>query len=412
MQKTAQKRSILNKLKEMTNISGKAAEKFFNPEFKKIMESLRSKDDQIRAIVSGESIKSSDKFDETGMPIPNASPGSDAISLKALLKSAKSSINRREYMSAAGDLGRFHKKMADVVQLIASLDNDVDKVHHEFLFKELSPEQKERLLYLKNKWSSDQQSNLVKRAGFIDDFFYNLTNKRGKALAAWEKRYPKIVGKIKTDTVALLAKSEALLDFVLITLKEMASARATRNLDTYIAAASKITKSYNAYDSGKGGFKDYYTGTIKPYLDKVNLMEEKPEEVKPGAAPVAVPDLNMPPKSNLPSTNETSGPAPDLNLPSKPVVPAMPATPPSAGTEPERKTDPGAPPVMKNEFTAKPPTPGSKKAHNEFLSSLESMSSESPAMLALYIKKYAQSIQSTDLETSINLLKISKAIGG
>jgi hypothetical protein len=74
MQKTAQKRSLLNKLREVTNISGIATEKFFNPEFQELMDRLRDQtDDPIRSIVSGEAIG-------------NASPPDDAISLKELLK--------------------------------------------------------------------------------------------------------------------------------------------------------------------------------------------------------------------------------------------------------------------------------------------------------------------------------------
>src|SRR6266403_1952266 len=101
MQKAAQKRSLLNKLREMTNVGGIASEKVFHPEFQQLMDKLRNEtDDPIRAIVSGEQIG-------------EASPPDDGIGLKDLLKSARSNVNRREYMKAVADLGRFHKKMND-----------------------------------------------------------------------------------------------------------------------------------------------------------------------------------------------------------------------------------------------------------------------------------------------------------
>ena len=104
MQKTAQrksgKRSILNKIREMTNVSGIAAEKFFNPEFERVMDSLRQADNKIRAVVSGQDIEGED-------------PGDDYMSLKDLYKSAKSNFSRREYMTSVAFLGRFHKKVND-----------------------------------------------------------------------------------------------------------------------------------------------------------------------------------------------------------------------------------------------------------------------------------------------------------
>src|ERR1700722_8619283 len=119
MQKIAQRRGILNKLREMTNVSGVAAEKFFNPQFQEVMENLRQVDDNIRSIVSGQSIDSGD-------------PGKDPTSLKKLIQSAKSNLNRREYMTAVAELGRFHKKLFDMITEIGNLHSKVDEVHHQF----------------------------------------------------------------------------------------------------------------------------------------------------------------------------------------------------------------------------------------------------------------------------------------
>lgn len=530
MQKTAQKRSILNKLREMTNVSGIAAEKFFNPEFQRVMESLREKDDQIRSLVAGEAIGMGD-------------PGNDSIALKDLLKSSKSNLNRREYMSAIADLGRFHKKLFDVVQEISKLSFDVDQVHHEFLFKDLDDEKKQHLHDLKSRFAHNRRMEMIKEASVMD-FFYNIGTKRGRALAAWEKRYPKQVGKLKKDTAVLQSRSEALLQQVLSALKEMASARSTRNVDAYTKAADKITKSYQGYDKS---FRDYYTANVKGFLEKVELIsptekldkkqtkemggqevatdgvpdtekmpdpaeqakafeykemrrrqgltpKEIAEELAAGKGPSTIPASPLPqiwdkspngptgtipagPLSehseplplvqrkapNIPSlvppTDRTGPPsrmsdpalsptmlspgqpgAPAPSIPSAPAVPAIsqpdyggsgvvpPSNPPSRHTQMygSEFLGGGAPGTQ---MGVAPPAnaPGGFKsdqiaremgynvestAHSKFYAALESLSGESPELLASFIAKYARKIQATDPETSIELLQIVKRIKG
>ena len=104
MEKTAQKRSLLNKLRENVDIGGIAAEKvpFLNPGFQEVMEKLRQADDQARSIALGEAVG-----DNGIMP-------EDPVSLKDLLKESESALNRREYMKAAAFLSRFHNKVIDI----------------------------------------------------------------------------------------------------------------------------------------------------------------------------------------------------------------------------------------------------------------------------------------------------------
>src|SRR6185436_11240322 len=193
MQKTAQKRSLLNKLREMTNVSGIAAEKFFNPEFEDVMNRLRDEtDDPVRAIVTGQQIGEAE------------APG-DGLSLKSLLSSAKSNLNRREYMKSVADLGRFHKKMHDVVKILSGFRATLDSVHEKFLFKDLDDESKEHLHDLHNRFApkaaSRNQEYFLKQANILD-FFANIGTERGRALSAWEKRYPKQVAQLKKSSAS------------------------------------------------------------------------------------------------------------------------------------------------------------------------------------------------------------------
>jgi len=272
MQKTAQKRNFFNKLRESVNISGKAAENFFNPQFKKVMTTLRIVDNNIRSIVTGEEIGSEEAMDGS---VVTGSPGSDpGISMKELLKSSRSNINKLEYMRAVADLGRFHKKMMEINQELQKLQFEIDDVHHQFLFGKpdddtpvLSDEQRQHLHDLKTRFAHYQRMELIKEAGIMD-FFYHLTE-RGRALKFWEKRFPKQVGKLKKDTQALQNKSEAVLNQIISLLKDMAQARSVRNLDAYEKAANKMSAIYKSYHSF---FEKYYNDNVKGFLEKVELI--------------------------------------------------------------------------------------------------------------------------------------------
>lgn len=400
MQKTAQKRSILNKLREMTNVSGIAAEKFFNPQFEEVMKNIRAKDDQIRSLVAGEKIGSGD--------------APQSKSLKELLKQSKSNLNRREYMASVADLGRFHEQVKRAVDEINSIDDKVNEVHNQFLFKDLGDEHKEQLSSLRNRFEK-KQASLVRQAGIMD-FFYNVGTKRGRALAAWEKRYPQETNKFKNGITALLQKSQNLLEITIASLKEMASARSVRNIDNYVTSAAKIKKAFSIYEDGKSGFKEFYNTTLKPYLSKMEAFDSKPS-----------PDVAVP-----------TAPAPGASELAKQEIPVGTTTSPLAYIKPDTVT-PTVPPQQEFVGSTTIPTPppenmqqglidvdvdrapdtlrmpppsGMKAAHKKFFATLETLSNESPIILASFIRKYAQTIQSADPETSINLFKIAKSIKG
>ena len=461
MQKTAQKRSVLNRLREMSNVSGIAAENFFNPQFKEVMENLRAIDANIRSITTGQQIEGAD---------PDPGNTGDTHSLKDLLKSSKSNFNRREYMTSVAELGRFHKKFADIVRQINNLHNKVNEVHHQFLFQDLDEDRKNQLQDLKNRWAAEERAALIKEASIMD-FFYNIGTKRGRALAFYEKRYPKEVGRLKKETSNLLAKSESMLAQLLSSLKEMAGARAIRNVDKYMTAASKIAKSYENYDNL---FKDYYNTNIKGFLEKIELVAptKKVDDKGLGKTEIStkeVPDLELAPKSTVikapgsewvkpsnptvppeefghvsipPTSTDYSNPSipgpppmptnigvipntlppsdtkPDLGPPSgmesnPPVGKTMMGVAPQAqpprqtmmGVVPSSQTEPSPPPVLR-------PTLPQASAHTNFMESLESMANEDPRILSSYIKKYAQSIQEQSPEVAIKLFQVAKSIRG
>lgn len=411
MQKTAQHRGILNKIREMTNISGQAAEKFFNPEFQKVMESLREKDSTIRSLVAGQEVEGGD-------------PGSDPISLKELYKSAKSNFNRREYMTAIAELGRFHKKLFDLSTLINNLSFDVDQVHHEFLFKDLGDDHKKQLNELKTRFAAQKNMHLVKEAGIMD-FLHNLTSKRGRALALWEKRYPNQVKKLKSDTSSLLNKSESILNLILTSLKDMASARATRDVDRYMKGAEKIYKNYQNYDRV---FKDFYNENVKGFLDKVELIspvkivdnkdlakQEIPVDNTKSESEVVPPTIVDGPPKDMTITPSSSPYAPTALAPEKmPSIPGPPKTPaditknvPDTIPTQEEGLD-NTSDEFESDRIAK--EMWGKSSHKKFFNTLEALSNDSPILIKNYIKKYAKSIEETDPTLSIKLFNLTRTI--
>jgi hypothetical protein len=416
MQKTAQKRTLRDKyLKELapSAISGRAAENFFNPEFKEVMENLRVADNKIRAIASGQDIEGQD-------------PGSDPIALKELLKNAKSNLNRREYMTVVADLGRFHNKMSEISTAIKALNTNVDKVHHQFLFKELGDEQKKQLLNLHQKFASQYQAEMVKQSS-IADFFINIGTKRGRALAAWEKRYPKQVNKLKKETINLLSSSEKLFTTLISSLKEMASSRAKRNVDNYVKSAQKINSVYEAYNTG---FKTYYQENVKGFLMQTDFLpkEETAPAVKvENGKELGQQEVGKTPTVNAPPSQDVINTTAPTTIPPSASPSTIPSPPPEGmDSEPPLKSDqvyreiqesgtiPGLQPQRLPIIN--PPPPGSPpqmpptSAHRKFYDTLEALSGEDPLMLASFIRKYAVKIQDSDPETSINLFKIARSI--
>lgn len=262
MQKFSQKRSLMNKLREKTNISGGFAEKYFDPELLKVMNSLRKADNDIRSVALGKQVE-------------NGDPGSSESSLKHLIKSAKSKLNRRLYMETVSELGEFHKKCTEINTIISNFKIDLNKVHQMFLFKKLPDDGKKKLKELHEKFAY-YEFKILKLAG-ISDFFSNLSS-AGLARAAWEARYPKKVGELKNACLTILSASQSLYDDLIKSLDEMAVARAERQPDNFEKAMLQFSKNYTKYDLT---FRDLYNKILRPLInDSEIFIENKVEEAK------------------------------------------------------------------------------------------------------------------------------------
>lgn len=409
MQKTAQERSILNKLREKINMPSSQLDKFFNPQMEKVMGKLKETDDQIRAYLSGKIIGDANPL--------------DSLSAKDLLKSAQSNFNRREYMAGVAELGRFHKLMFDVSKAIAGFQVDVNQIHHKFLFDGIKDtEHDANLKRLREHMDSLNQKTasahpyFIKEAGIMD-FFYNMGTKRGRSLAAWEKRYPDQIKKLRDEGSKLIRDGHALLENTLGHLKVMATARATRNPDVYADTAKKITAGYSKFDAG---FKAYYGSEITKWLklrDETEAKEkaERESEEAPSAPTVSVPDASQIGDQEVP-TQES--PVSDTDTDTDTESEALPLVNKQPYADLKTTQRPQAlPPAIPNAPVPEDLAPDTEKipstvrsAHSKFLQSLESMSDESPSILAGYISKYASQIQKSDSDSAIKLFQMARQI--
>lgn len=410
MDKFAQERGFFNKMREKMNMPGSYLDRFFKPELERIMGALRVVDDKIRAELSGKTIEGQAPEIEK--------------SAKDLIKDARRNFARREYMTGAADLGMFHKKMALIAAEINKWEVDVNRIHHRFLFQGTDEEKINKFREYMESKKAQEINRLVKQAGVMD-FFYNLVSPRGRALAAWEKRYPKQTKELREGGPKMVDAAESLLNNTLSLLKEMATARAVRRPDDYMDAANKIVAEYNKFDAGDKGFRAFYQKAILPFMQIKEKVEEKLKTEKPEAEQVA---YKAPQKMELgyqvEGPKEEQAPAP----PAPPAAPGAPATPP---TIPDLETPPAKTTQMQLPFGAQPPgasppfappakpeaAPGEitekqSSRHENFLVALTKMGNEDPRILSSFISNYAKSIQDTDLETAIKLFSIVKRLRG
>lgn len=454
MQKTAQQRGFVSKVRETVSPTGKL-EEFFDPEFKGIMEKLRRVDDQIRAELTGKQIGDEVPTGVDGKPVADVD---DVPNFKKYIKDAEKHLNRKEYMKAFADLARFHSVTEKVHKLVSDFEVEIDTVHERFLFSDLVPDRYEegseeyaeyleelKKKFKKEKKEADRQYTLVIQAG-IFDFFSNIGTQRGRALSLWEKRYPKKVKALKAATKSMISSAKSLENNILKILKAMATARATRDVDSYITQAGNLINSFSSFD---GKFKSYYDDHIRKFLEKQELFaptketedseelgDEEVDEVKkegPGTIP-------MGPSSGFGDYTPPTTPSPTV------TDTFIPSTEP--GSEPEPSTSRIAP--LSEEFIEEEPLTQrspmsfapdtevsefdpmrvsirpedvpveerrgigiggrSRFTSQQFIESLEVLSSESPLVLAKYITKYAETIKHKEPETYRKLMSIVSSI--
>jgi hypothetical protein len=130
---------------------------------------------------------------------------------------------------------------------------------------------------------------------------------------------------------------------------------------------------------------------------------------QPPSAPVITPETKLPSTGVPPLSPELesqiSG-TPTPQLIGKPLhPPIVPSTIPPVGDVPSKQGPFGQMPL-------KPPPVLRTVQHRKFFESLQTLSNESPIILAGYIAKYAKAIEKTDPVVALKLFNVVKSIRG
>ena len=449
MYTTAQKRTFRSKLREKLDPFGK-----FNSEVRRAMEDIKKLDKKVRELVLG-------KTRADG-------------SFKSILKNIKSNLNRREYLVAVAGLSDFYYYFKEIHELIEEFNKGVYKAHEQFLYQDVGDKHREKILRLKsliegdsdNKKADDQT---VKEAG-LGDFIHNVFSPKGRALAAYEKRYPGKASKLKEDLLQLLNSSQEVYEFMVDRLNLMDSAIGASKVGDYATYAQELSDSFVKYSQKfSEGIKANKSiiSDLEKYEKKLNPISP----VSPAATEVNtnIPDLEPSTLSQSPSARSTAFPIKQdptssggsveffqrdqLKSTEPPVTkeaPTVPSLPTPVKTEaPKVETSKvevpkieapkvEAPKVELPEDTEKniipqnkkveigsviPPekpfvTPVNKlpvkkvKTHDKFYNNLKILQGQDKAVIANYIKRYASEISETDLDTSKRLFNIVNRILG
>jgi len=398
MDKIAQERGLLNKLREHANITSKLLEGI-NPKFKKMMEDLRKTDEKIR----GYSEQSKD-----------------------LIKSAKSLIHRKDYLSAASTMSAFHEKCRYIAAELDRFIKNIDMDSYEVLLGQFDDEQKERIFgYDPNKelnlnevsFVNDMEvmASLEKQAG-LSDWWHNLTNERATAMRQLEKRFSiSFLKDLKNNSINIFNDSQRFLQFLLTTFKKLATALARGKPSIYISIAKSFISKFDLYHKS---FISFYEKNIKPLkqqhqkmvADKKQAEEQakaqenqqwssmlNPQpgglgnEIAPGKQPI---DLTNP----QPSQNTKNKALNNLDWNAKqPKAPTNEVANPAA-LKPL--------PVSTEESFQVPPL---KSA--QFISNIEKIAANNdPKALILAILKFSAQLEDTNPEESLKLLAIAEGI--
>lgn len=264
MEKTAQERGLLNRLREKTNITGKILESL-NPEFSAMMERLRSTDEKVRE---------------------------QAQDVKPAIRSINSLVRQRDYLSAATQMAAFHERCRYLVAELDRFKKSVNLKHYQFLLDQFDDTSKEQLFGYNpnseiNLDEGAADDDLTSTAGLKDMWFKftdpledtvsNLTKQKNIAMKALEKRFSiSFLKDLKKDSIMMADRSTRFASLLLSTLKRLASALATRHVDDYIRYSDDLVKRFNEYHKL---FVAYYNKDIVPLKQQhEEILSQKKRE--------------------------------------------------------------------------------------------------------------------------------------
>lgn len=250
--KTAQALKRRHKARRLFNPAGKALT-VLNPTFKKLIRDLDRLDKRVRK---------------------------EAEDLNYYIGMARSFSRRRDYLTAATYLTKFHEKIKLINHQLKSFNADIGKDNRKFLLKNLKQKDKKQLFdYDPNKDLGDIKfvdDGFISTAGTLKDWwrvpgrfsdlYHNLSDKKSKSMRALERSFSDtFVSQLKEDTKRMLETTEELYKSLLENFNKMGAAWARRNIKNYVSEIQEINENYTPYHEL---FLKYYNNNILPMKEE------------------------------------------------------------------------------------------------------------------------------------------------
>jgi hypothetical protein len=402
MDKLAQNRGFLNKLREKTNLSGRVLESI-NPDFQEIMDRLRSTDEKIRE---------------------------QASELKTAVRAANSYVRRRDYLMGAHSIAGFHERCRYIAAILDKFKDSIDMKHYKFLLDQFDDEQKQQLfgydptkdVVFDKGDVNDVIENVItaalkKDAGAMDwltmniadpisDVVNNLTNERGIAMRGYEKRFNiSFLKELKGKSISMADKTERFFRYLISTFKRLASSLATRNVNQYIILSKDFIKKFAIYH---GIFVEFYSGVVAPLkeqhqkmVDEKRMREVAAENQKKEDERKLQEETQAGIEKQFPTQTSVQQAPQQVSAPMRPL--------PSQ----KEKNDVLNRLDTENEMMDHKPFPltNKKKSHSDFIGKLKIVAIKNdPKLLANEILKYSELLEDDAPEESLKLLSIAEGL--
>ncbi len=244
MDKSAQKRSITDRVKEKLDLSTHTLS-LFDRQFADYMATLREADDSARK---------------------------QAMELKPLLKTSKTLLGGDDFLGAAAKLVSFYSILEQMMKSFDALTKKLTDERHKLLVDHLDDDTKKDLVkyYKRNKKTAAEEAQFIKNADVMN-WFAGKFNARRRALRALEKRVPQLK-ELRAQTKQQYVAAEKLLDGLVKVFNSLSKARSKGDINAYHIALNDLNRSVQPV---KGKFDAFYDKTVAPLME---YLEKKMEE--------------------------------------------------------------------------------------------------------------------------------------
>ncbi len=249
----------------------------------------------------------------------------EAEDLNYFIGMSKSFVRRKDYLTAATYLGKFHEKAALIHFNLNEFKSSIpESEQRKFILKNFKGKEKTHFMnYDPEKdhkikpAANNVEDGLVATAGAMKDWWrtpgrfkdllVNLTDRRSREMRAMEKNFSiPFYQQLVTDTEEMLNITQSFFEGVLENFHNMGSAWSRRDVGAYVIEIQGM--------KGEGGFNNAYNEYHKKYLEfhKTNVLPMRAEQEKIDRET----DI-------LDKARKDAQPAPTLEMPEVPSLPSQ-----------------------------------------------------------------------------------------